>query len=42
MRIDEKSMKYIIRMQDGGKCNLYFIINLTKNKVELFNIAGVP
>lgn len=33
--------KYMIRMSDGGKCNIYIVLNLTTNKIEIFSVAGM-
>ena len=30
-----------IEMHDGGKCNIYIKLNLSKGKIEIFNIAGL-
>ena len=36
-----ESYKYFqISMNDGGNCNIFIILNLTTQKIELFKIAG--
>lgn len=37
----ENFKKHIIEMLDGGKCNIYIVLNLSKKKVEVFNVAGL-
>lgn len=37
----ERFQKNIINMSDGGKCNLYIVINLTKKKIEFFITGGM-
>lgn len=33
--------KHVIEMNDGGKCNIFIMLNLTKKKIEIFNVAGL-
>lgn len=33
--------KYVIEMNDGGKCNIFIVLNLTKKKIEIFSVAGL-
>ena len=35
----ESFKKHIIQMHDGGKCNIFILLNLTKKKIEVFNVA---
>ena len=37
----ESFRKHIIQMHDGGKCNIFILLNLTKKKIEVFNVAGL-
>lgn len=36
----EDFLYYQIEMNDGGKCNIYIKLNLSTEKVEIFNVAG--
>lgn len=37
----ENFRKSVIEMNDGGKCNIFIVLNLTQKKIETFNVAGL-
>ncbi|WP_210646921.1 hypothetical protein [Flavobacterium flabelliforme] len=37
----ENFRKNVIEMNDGGKCNIFIVLNLTQKKIEIFSVAGL-